>query len=142
MQGKWETTDGGGGDILVALVAVVAACVVLGAAAAATARAVASIPAYVWVVAPVLMVAGVAVFTRFMVRHSRAQAAAFAARCEQMAAAEALEDEARHRRAVERRAASAPVIHNWIVTDPAAAITASRTYTPATVITEAQEITR
>ena len=130
---------GGGGGTSVAVTAAIAAGVVAFAAAAATARAVAAIPVWVWVLASVVTAAGIAVFTRFMVRHSRAQAAAFTARCEERRAVEAAERDDRRRHRLEVAAASAPVIHNHIHTSPAAIAAMARGYAP-TVIMPAADI--
>jgi hypothetical protein len=139
--GTWTTTSGSSGDNLVALVAVIAPCVVLGAVAVVVAKAIESIPIYVWALAAVAMVTGIAAFARFMVRSNRRQAAAFAARREQDRALEAAEREDRRRHRLEVAAASAPVIHNWIVPEQVAAAR-ERGFTPTTIFTGQKEIQR
>jgi len=141
--GTWTTTSGGSGDNLVALVAVIAPCVVIFAVAAAVAKTVASIPVYVWILASVFMVTGVAAFARFTVRSNRQQAAACAARRAEMTAAEEAAALARHERRLALAAASSPIIHNhiWPSVEAAHAVMA-RGFTPTTILTHQQEIER
>ena len=145
MKGTWETASGGDGAA--GIVAALVACVVACAAAMAVAKAVASIPIYVWILATAAMVTGIAVFVRLMVRSNRAQAAAFAARRAEIAAAGEAEAVARRQHRLEERAhqlalaaASAPRVHTHVWPSAEAAIAATHAYAPATVITAAQEI--
>ena len=151
--GTWQTTGGGGGDAVAVLVAAGAVAVVC-AVVYVAARAVAAVPAWVWVAVPVTGVMVAVVTLVFLVRHSRRKAAMAAAMFAARHAAELAGAEARagrhrqaqiedHQRRLELAAASAPVIHNHVWTSAEAARAAmSRPYTPATVITNQQEIQR
>ena len=138
MKGTWETASGGSGTVVYAVAAAVV-CGFAAAAALAVSRAVASIPAYVWPLAAAAMVTGLIVSVWFLARSNRRQAAAFTARCEKRRAVEAAEAEDRRRHRLEVAAASAPVIHNWIVPEQIAAAR-ERGFTPTTVFTGQKEI--
>ena len=148
--GTWTTTSGGSGGSAVAVIAAVVGGAFACALLAAVARAVAAIPAWVYVLGAVVAVGAVTWVTRFLVRSNRAQAAALTTRRAEMEAAEDRQIAASHQRRLERARAAAPVIENHIHNhmDPdaiAAALLrqgAPRAQCTTTVITDRQEIPR
>jgi hypothetical protein len=138
--GTWTTTSGGGPDIgtILALGAIGGSCAV----AYFIMQAVASIPAYVWVLIAAAVTAGTALAVRRHRRNTAAIAAAFAALRAEREAADAAEVEARHQRRLAIATAGAPVITNHVWT-PEAIEAMRRGYAPTTVITAGtEEITR
>jgi uncharacterized membrane protein YeiB len=142
--GKLEVRirHGGGGDG-VAVLGALAGCAIVCVAAVKTARAVAAIPAPVIIAIPVVIIAATLLGLRALLRSTRRQAQEATAQHEahraEWEAAEQAAALARHQRRLELAAASAPVIHNWIVPEQVAAAR-ERGFTPTTVFTHQKEI--